>query len=287
MLMPGLLFSLSGLAAAVDAETSLRPFRLGTFNIKYDRNPPSSDFVGNEGDISSFSSSSFSSCSAPAYPTGNTVTRRTTDSIRLKGRTARIDGALNHKGHARHVLRRQSQAGGEQPWSDRREPLASQILFEELDVFGLQEVLHNQLEDLRMLLGSEYECVGVGRDDGDTKGEAVRPSLAACLRTPTKESHFAENRPGAYLFPPKHVQHARSAILLALRHAGRAGLHYLGQRRSAHFSLTAKQGYNKCIWLTLKHLLSGFCQNGHHDETSAPQHQPIFSRGLHPFGRPR
>ena len=37
----------------------------------------------------------------------------------------------------------------------------------------LQEVLHAQLGDLARLLGSHYDYVGVGRDDGEHAGEAV------------------------------------------------------------------------------------------------------------------
>ena len=34
-----------------------------------------------------------------------------------------------------------------------------------------QEVLHNQIDDLQTLLGSSFDHVGVGRDDGAQKGE--------------------------------------------------------------------------------------------------------------------
>jgi hypothetical protein len=34
-----------------------------------------------------------------------------------------------------------------------------------------QEVLHNQLKDLEVLLGPTWAHVGVGRDDGGIKGE--------------------------------------------------------------------------------------------------------------------
>lgn len=41
---------------------------------------------------------------------------------------------------------------------------------ESFDIFGTQEVLHNQLEDLLAAL-PDYEYVGVGRNDGMTEGE--------------------------------------------------------------------------------------------------------------------
>jgi len=55
-------------------------------------------------------------------------------------------------------------------WSNRKEFAASCIKFYEVDIVGLQEVLHRQLEDLKHYL-PEYEAFGVGRADGKTKGE--------------------------------------------------------------------------------------------------------------------
>ena len=55
-------------------------------------------------------------------------------------------------------------------WSARKERVAQYIKDMKFDVFGTQEVLHNQFEDLKALL-PEFEGVGVGRDDGATQGE--------------------------------------------------------------------------------------------------------------------
>ena len=52
----------------------------------------------------------------------------------------------------------------------RKERVAQYIKDLKIDVFGTQEVLHNQFEDLKVLL-PEFEGVGVGRDDGATQGE--------------------------------------------------------------------------------------------------------------------
>ncbi|BGP31037.1 hypothetical protein JCM10296v2_002801 [Rhodotorula toruloides] len=62
---------------------------------------------------------------------------------------------------------------GEHRWQERRDQLVDQVLWEELDVVGLQEVLDGQFEDLRELMGAEFGSVGVGRDDGQKAGEAV------------------------------------------------------------------------------------------------------------------
>ncbi len=55
-------------------------------------------------------------------------------------------------------------------WEFRKERVATAILFYDVDVLGTQEVLHNQLEDLKQRL-PEYKVVGVGREDGKEKGE--------------------------------------------------------------------------------------------------------------------
>ena len=55
-------------------------------------------------------------------------------------------------------------------WSVRRDRVADYIKYNHVDVVGMQEVLHGQLEDLLERL-PEYDYVGVGRNDGKTKGE--------------------------------------------------------------------------------------------------------------------
>ena len=55
-------------------------------------------------------------------------------------------------------------------WKYRKERVANSILFYDTDILGTQEVLHNQMEDLRKSLPG-YESIGVGREDGKEKGE--------------------------------------------------------------------------------------------------------------------
>lgn len=55
-------------------------------------------------------------------------------------------------------------------WGYRKDTVATFILENDLDIVGMQEVLHSQMEDLKVRL-PEYEAVGVGRDDGKQKGE--------------------------------------------------------------------------------------------------------------------
>jgi endonuclease/exonuclease/phosphatase family metal-dependent hydrolase len=59
---------------------------------------------------------------------------------------------------------------GDNSWPNRKEMVAENIRFHKIDIAGLQEVLHNQVKDLEALL-PEYDWFGVGRDDGQKKGE--------------------------------------------------------------------------------------------------------------------
>lgn len=55
-------------------------------------------------------------------------------------------------------------------WKDRKAYVASLIRFHDFDVFGTQEGLKHQLDDIQQQL-PQYERYGIGRDDGATKGE--------------------------------------------------------------------------------------------------------------------
>lgn len=58
---------------------------------------------------------------------------------------------------------------GVNQWSNRKEWVSKLVQFNDIDVVGMQEVLHSQLVDLQESLIA-YNSVGVGRE-GDTKGE--------------------------------------------------------------------------------------------------------------------
>lgn len=59
---------------------------------------------------------------------------------------------------------------GENNWRYRRERVAEVIVSHDVDIFGTQELLNNQLNDLKALLPDTYAEVGVGRNGGE-KGE--------------------------------------------------------------------------------------------------------------------
>lgn len=55
-------------------------------------------------------------------------------------------------------------------WIYRKDNAAAQILFHETHIVGVQEALHEQIVDLKDRM-PRFKSVGVGRDDGKTKGE--------------------------------------------------------------------------------------------------------------------
>jgi len=55
-------------------------------------------------------------------------------------------------------------------WPYRKDKVASQVLFHEAHILGVQEALHDQVVDLQKRL-PQYKYEGVGRDDGKEKGE--------------------------------------------------------------------------------------------------------------------
>ncbi|MES2647381.1 MAG: endonuclease/exonuclease/phosphatase family protein [Bacteroidota bacterium] len=58
----------------------------------------------------------------------------------------------------------------ENSWPFRKDNAAMQIRFYEANVVGVQEALHDQLEDLKQRLPG-FNVIGVGRDDGKQAGE--------------------------------------------------------------------------------------------------------------------
>lgn len=55
-------------------------------------------------------------------------------------------------------------------WKQRYPVITQIILYHDIEIFGAQEVLHHMLHDMLDNLPG-YSYIGVGRDDGETKGE--------------------------------------------------------------------------------------------------------------------
>ena len=54
-------------------------------------------------------------------------------------------------------------------WPYRKDKVASEILFHNIHVLGVQEALHLQIQELEQRL-SGFRYIGTGRDDGKEKG---------------------------------------------------------------------------------------------------------------------
>ncbi len=70
---------------------------------------------------------------------------------------------------ATYNIRYNTPNDGENAWPNRKEQVKALIRYHEFDLFGTQEGLIGQLNDLSEM--SEYAFTGVGRDDGQQAGE--------------------------------------------------------------------------------------------------------------------
>lgn len=67
-------------------------------------------------------------------------------------------------------IRYDTQRDSANAWPYRKDNAASQVLFHEVHILGVQEALHHQLTDLKQRLAN-FAYTGAGRDDGLQKGE--------------------------------------------------------------------------------------------------------------------
>lgn len=71
---------------------------------------------------------------------------------------------------ATYNIRYDNPADVQNPWKGRLPAIINLIQFHDFDLFGTQEALHHQVQDLQQGLGN-YAYIGVGRDDGQEAGE--------------------------------------------------------------------------------------------------------------------
>lgn len=67
-------------------------------------------------------------------------------------------------------IRLDAPSDGVNNWKFRKENISQMLKYYSPDLLGMQEVCHNQMEDLKTVL-PEYTPIGVGRDDGKEAGE--------------------------------------------------------------------------------------------------------------------
>ncbi len=67
-------------------------------------------------------------------------------------------------------IRYNTSQDGNHAWPNRKDNVASLIQFHRADLVGVQEALHDQIQDLEERLPA-FGRIGVGRDDGKTAGE--------------------------------------------------------------------------------------------------------------------
>jgi endonuclease/exonuclease/phosphatase family metal-dependent hydrolase len=74
-------------------------------------------------------------------------------------------------------------------WPHRKDKVASQVLFHEVHLLGVQEALHEQMTDLKDRL-PRFKFLGVGRDDGKQKGEYSAIFYDTTLLQPLQHETF-------------------------------------------------------------------------------------------------
>ncbi len=89
---------------------------------------------------------------------------------------------------ATYNLRYDNPGDGDNGWRLRKEAVKALIRFHEFDVFGTQEGLDNQIQDLAEM--AEYDHLGVGRDDGRRAGEHSTIFYRKSRFTPLRQGDF-------------------------------------------------------------------------------------------------
>ncbi len=74
-------------------------------------------------------------------------------------------------------------------WIDRLPIIAGMVQFHDFDIFGTQEVLHNQLQDMAKALPL-YGHIGVGRTNGKQEGEFAAVFYKSDKYELLKQGHF-------------------------------------------------------------------------------------------------
>ena len=67
-------------------------------------------------------------------------------------------------------IRYATDSDGNNSWENRKQAMVNLLQHYQPDIFGVQEGLHHQLEYLQENLDN-YQYIGIGRDDGQTRGE--------------------------------------------------------------------------------------------------------------------
>ena len=80
-------------------------------------------------------------------------------------------------------------------WPYRKDKVASQVLFHDVHLLGVQEAQHDQMVDLKARL-PKFKYVGGGRDDGKEKGE-----YSAIFTIQQGYSHCSHKPSGFHLHP--------------------------------------------------------------------------------------
>lgn len=139
---------------------------------------------------------------------------------------------------------------GDNPrWAERREPLARQIAFVAPDIFGVQEATLPNADYLASQLPG-YDHYGLGRDDGDQKGESTslfwRRDRFDVIDRHTEWCSATPDRPS--LYPGAGWPRTITRVVLKDRSSGR-----VLDVRNVHFDNVSEDARRACA-LQVEHL---------------------------------
>jgi len=86
-------------------------------------------------------------------------------------------------------IRLNTPSDGENAWPKRSDQVIALLQFHQPDIFGLQEALIDQIDDIQSKM-SKMKWIGVGRDDGKKKGEYSPIFYDAEKYQPVKQGNF-------------------------------------------------------------------------------------------------
>jgi endonuclease/exonuclease/phosphatase family metal-dependent hydrolase len=134
-------------------------------------------------------------------------------------------------------------------WQSRKDRLVSQILYHDVDLLGVQEALYHQVVYMQQSM-PQYKFVGVGRDDGATRGEFsgifYRPDRLRLLDSSTFWLSLQPHVPGSRSWDAAITRIVTWARFYDLE-SGRVFLHF-----NTHFDHIGKEARLKSAELVLE-----------------------------------
>ncbi|KAI9261988.1 Endonuclease/exonuclease/phosphatase [Sporodiniella umbellata] len=137
---------------------------------------------------------------------------------------------------------------GEQPWTIRKWKVLDTITLYSPDILAVQECVHHQILDLEALLGEEYLWVGVGREDGDKKGEFCAVFYKRdVLKVESWKTIWLSETPEEVGSKSWDAKHSRIATQVLFRRIDNDGLFSVFNTHMDHLGSTSREESAKLV----------------------------------------